>query len=121
MQAFMLDRSLINETEGESDLETHNNTNETEGTSTTTTNTTTSMSEATLDQLLQMNPALAKFTLRVDKATQKGSVIDVIRMIVGSMSGKRRGAHVPRDTRPRACNDHQVRQWCQPFREDVSP
>jgi hypothetical protein len=42
------------------------------------------LSEATLDQLLQLNPALAQYSIRVDKETQQGSVIDVIRLVTGS-------------------------------------
>ena len=70
-------------TEGESDLETHNSTDEAEGTSKTATNTTTSMSEAILDQLLKMNPALAQRPIRIDKATQKASAIDVVMRVTG--------------------------------------
>ena len=47
---------------------------------------TTSMCDATLDQLLQLNPALAQCHIRVDQETQKGSVIDVIRLVTGSSS-----------------------------------
>jgi hypothetical protein len=40
-----------------------------------------SLSDATIDQLFELNPALAHCNLRMDKATQKGSAIDVIRMV----------------------------------------
>ena len=46
-------------------------------------NDTTSLREATLDQLLQLNPALIHCHIRVDDKTQKGSVIDVICLVTG--------------------------------------
>ena len=48
------------------------------------------MATATVDQLLQLNPALAQCSIRVDKKTQQGSVIDVIRLMTGSSSGNAR-------------------------------
>ena len=47
---------------------------------------TASLGDATLDQLLQLNPALAQYHIRVDQETQKGSVIDVIRLVTGCSS-----------------------------------
>jgi hypothetical protein len=46
-----------------------------------------SLYRATMDQLRELNPALARVTSRVDEPTQKGSVIDVVRMITGENSG----------------------------------
>ena len=45
-----------------------------------------SLSGATLAQLIELNPALGQRTIRVDQQTQKGSVIDVIRLITGLSS-----------------------------------
>jgi hypothetical protein len=44
----------------------------------------TSWSDVTLDQLLELNPALAQCNIRVDKESQQGSTIDVIRLVTGS-------------------------------------
>jgi hypothetical protein len=44
------------------------------------------MSAATLEQLLELNPTLARCSIRIDKQTQKGSAIDVIRMITSKNS-----------------------------------
>jgi hypothetical protein len=44
------------------------------------------LSDATLDQLLELNPALAQCNMRVDNETQKGSVFDVIALVSGKNS-----------------------------------
>lgn len=42
----------------------------------------------TLDEIKMLNPALSQCKLRIDLPTQKGSVIDVIRMIIGKSSSE---------------------------------
>ena len=42
------------------------------------------MENFSLNQLLQLDPRLERFKIRVDTKSQKGSVIDVIRLITGS-------------------------------------
>jgi citrate lyase gamma subunit len=44
------------------------------------------VTEETIDALLSENPALNRIPVRIDKGTQKGSVIDIIRMITGQSS-----------------------------------
>ena len=46
-----------------------------------------SSSLMTLEELFEANPALKQTKIRIDKATQKASVIDVIRLITGKKSG----------------------------------
>jgi hypothetical protein len=44
------------------------------------------MSEFTLDQLVELNPAFAQCRIRVDVETQKGSAIDVICLVTGQQA-----------------------------------
>jgi hypothetical protein len=46
----------------------------------------TSFSNTTLEQMLELNPALAQCNIRVHKESQQGSTIDVIRLVTGLSS-----------------------------------
>jgi hypothetical protein len=49
-------------------------------------NDTTSLSDATIEELLHLNPALVHCNIRTDDKTQKGSVIDVVCLVTGKKS-----------------------------------